>query len=185
MTLSAVDGLVKLPTSAPGIQFGDGMIQQYAGGKIRQIANSFTNGPVTFSSGSLLDTGLQVKITPRDTNSKILILAMLSTGSSHGSDNIFAVGLRRGSVDIGLGVAGNNRAQGLAGPGQFGNNAISTVSMSYMDAPNSTSELTYKVTCSNRSGYTSYMNRTGNDTDAQYTARPSSTITVMEVVTGA
>jgi|SaaInlV_100m_DNA_2_1039680.scaffolds.fasta_scaffold49249_1 hypothetical protein len=151
------------------------------GGKILQVVSAFTNTAATFSSAALLDTGLQVLITPSSTSSKIFISAMLSTGTSHGSDNIFAVGLRRGSTDLGLGVAGNNRARGLAGPGQFGDNAISTVSMSYMDTPSSTSELTYKATCSNRSGYTSYMNRTGNDTDAQYTARPSSTITVWEI----
>ena len=184
MTLSAADGLIKLPTSAPGIQFGDGMIQQYAGGKVRQIAYAYTDIADSFSSESLLVTGLQVNITPRDTNSKILIFAMLSVGGSS-NDNVFDVGVRRGSVDIGLGIAGNNRARGLAGVPGVGDNRIHTVSMSYMDAPNSTSELTYKVTCSNRSGYISYINRTANDSDNQYTVRPGSTITVMEVVTGA
>jgi hypothetical protein len=183
MTLSAVDGLVKLPTSAPGIQFGDGMIQQYAGGKIRQIIYADTQATDSTTSNSLINSPLQATITPRDVNSKIHITAAVSLGG--GTTNATAVGLRRGSTDIALGEAGNNRVRAAAGFTGQGTNSVDNVTLQYMDAPASTSAITYKVTFESSGGNTTYFNRTPNDSDSQETIRPISTITLMEVVTGA
>jgi len=184
ITLSATDGRVILPTSSPGIQFGDGRIQEFAGGKIRQVVTrSFDYQTATTTSTSLVNTGIEATITPISVNSCILIDAMVSTGGSQ--HNTVALGLRRGSTDIALGVTGNNRRQAAAGAKQIDTNAISTSPVKYMDNPYSTSALTYKITYSCRSGYTAYINRTSDDGDTQDNIRTISTITLMEVATGA
>jgi hypothetical protein len=184
MTLSATDGRVILPTNSPGIQFGDGMIQQYAGGKIRQVVTrSYDHQTATTTSTSLVNTGIEATITPVSVNSCILIDAMVSTGG--GDNNTIALGLRRGSTDIALGVTGNNRRQATAGAKQKDGNDISTSPVKYMDNPYSTSALTYRITYSCRSGYTAYINRTSDDSDNNSNIRTISTITLMEVATGA
>ena len=54
------------------------------------------------------------------------------------------------------------------------------VAGNFLDSPATTSSTTYKFQMRNYVG-TGYINRTPNDTDAVYTARSSSTITVMEI----
>ena len=183
ITLSGVDGRVILPNNSPGVQFGDGRIQQYAGGKIRQIIYTETQTSDSTTSNSLVDTPLQATITPRDVTSKIHIIAAVSLGGA--PTNAGAVGLRRGSTDIALGTAGNNRVQAAAGFTGQGTNSVDNVTLQYMDSPTSTSALTYKVTFESSGGNTTYFNRTPNDSDTQETIRPISTMTLMEVVTGA
>ena len=189
VTLSGADGLVKLADSSPGIKFGDGYVQEFAGGKIRQVVTMTTppddgggNWHSTTST-SLVDTGIQATITPKSASSCIYIDAMISAGGT--VNNFFGLGIRRGSTDIALGVAGNNRTQATAGANTRGLDDIQTVPIKFFDNPNTTSELTYKITFNARSGYTTYINRTSSDSDSQEHVRPISTITLMEIVTGA
>ena len=184
MTLSATDGRVILPTSAPGIQFGDGHIQEFAGGKIRQVVSVTTSTVDSITNTSLTDTSIQATITPKSASSTIYIDASVSCGG--GSANESGLGLRRGSTNIGLGSPGNNRIACTSGHlGWRGSNSVLTVPLKFADNPMSTSELTYKVTANARSGYTTYINRGSDDSDAATTIRPTSTITLMEVATGA
>tara|TARA_R100000808_G_C2155151_1_gene166917 strand:- start:9893 stop:10525 length:633 start_codon:yes stop_codon:yes gene_type:complete len=183
MTLSATDGLIKLPTSSPGIQYGDGYIQQFAGGKIRQVVTAVQDSPNTSTSTSLVDSGIQATITPKSASSCIYVDAMVSAGG--GINNTMGFGIKRGSTNIALGIAGNNRRQATAGCFIVDNEAVDATPIKFFDNPNTTSEVTYTVTFSVRSGYTGYINRSSNDSDAQEYIRPISTITLMEVATGA
>ena len=57
-------------------------------------------------------------------------------------------------------------------------------SMNFLDSPSSTSALTYKLQGTLGSSYsgTFYVNRSANDTDANYGWRVPSNITVMEIL---
>ena len=54
--------------------------------------------------------------------------------------------------------------------------------MSFLDSPNSTSAITYKVQVQAQGAGTAYINRTQTDTNSLSFARGSSTITVMEIL---
>ena len=182
MTLSAADGRVILPNNSPGVQFGDNYIQKYAGGKVRQIIYADTRDSDSTTSNSLINTPLNATITPKATDSQIYITASVSIGGA--TNNAAGVGLRRGSTDIALGAAGNNRVQVAAGITGQGTNSVEHVTLQYMDLPATTSDTTYHVTYESSGSNTTYFNRTPNDSDTQETVRPISTITLMEVVTG-
>jgi len=52
----------------------------------------------------------------------------------------------------------------------------------FLDSPNTTSSVTYKLQIFNSAGTTTYVNRSQNDRDTSlYDGRVASTITVMEV----
>ena len=92
------------------------------------------------------------------------------------------VRLVRDSTAIAIGDASSSR-QRITQGGQFqgGNNdKVAVYSGSFLDSPSSTSSLTYKLQVY-RHGGTIRVNTTFNDTDASYTGRGISTITVMEV----
>ena len=59
--------------------------------------------------------------------------------------------------------------------------------MTILDAPNTTSALTYKMTFNNGpgGGSTGYINRTENDNNDSNGERGISTITAMEIASGA
>ena len=60
-------------------------------------------------------------------------------------------------------------------------NSLGDKNITFLDSPASTSALTYKLQVKVQSGATSYVNRSGNDANADYAPRTSSSITVMEV----
>ena len=53
--------------------------------------------------------------------------------------------------------------------------------MTFLDSPSSTSALTYKVQARVDANGTMYINRPGNDANADYGSRGISTLTVMEI----
>ena len=55
--------------------------------------------------------------------------------------------------------------------------------MTFLDSPNTTSEITYKLQANTSNGANNimYINRTGNDANATYGGRGVSSITVMEI----
>tara|TARA_R100000781_G_C4019589_1_gene106610 strand:- start:41 stop:631 length:591 start_codon:yes stop_codon:yes gene_type:complete len=121
-----------------------------------------------------------VKITPAATSSKIWISAYFQ---GMGSTNDQSYGrLARDSTALGVGDAAGNRPR-TGGTGYYNNNVSAPVQkFEYLDSPNSTSELVYKAQIYSYSTDTTYINRTGRDTDATgYDARFSCTITAMEV----
>ena len=60
-------------------------------------------------------------------------------------------------------------------------NSIGDKNITFLDSPASTSSLTYKLQVKVQSGATAYVNRSMNDSNADYGPRTSSSITVMEV----
>ena len=168
---------------------GDNSWASAGGGKINQVVTASKIDTSTFSSSSTntyVDlSGLSVSITPSATSSKILILMnayfTYSTGMAH-------LRLMRDTTEIGSATASSSQIGNIMG---FRLNDSDPYGLSvwlganhFIDSPSTTSATTYKLQGTLGSSYsgTFYVNRSPNDTDANYGWRVPSNITVMEVL---
>jgi len=166
-------------TNASNISSGTlGKARLPTGSVLQVVSTTKTNTFSTATTGSYVDiTGLSVSITPTSSTSKILIIFHVSVGPS----DILSVQLARNSTAICIGDAGNGFQATLGGvPSPSNGDKSFPMTGNFLDSPATTSSTTYKVQMRNYSG-TSFVNQTVNDTNASYTARSTSTITVMEV----
>ena len=168
---------------------GDASWAEAGGGKINQVVTASKIDTSTFSSSSTntyVDlSGLSVSITPSAADSKILILMnayfTYSTGMAH-------VRLMRDTTEIGSATASSSQIGNIMG---FRINDSDPYGLSvwpganhFIDSPSTTSATTYKLQGTLGSSYsgTFYVNRSPNDTDANYGWRVPSNITVMEIL---
>lgn len=142
-----------------------------SGGGIIQIVQATSTSQFTTTSTTFVDvTGLSASITPRSTNSKILIIANISYSTASSSFNTFLQLAKGGSA-----LSGANGATGFAGGrndgviGPWG-------AISFIDSPATTSSTTYSVQV-RTDGATAVVNRRGQDTSSTF----ASQIILMEV----
>ena len=156
-------------------------------GKILQVLSTIktdTSSITSSSTNTFVDLpGMSVAITPSATSSKILVSFTVSLGTSSGSLHINLV---RGSTNIAVGDADGSRLVSTLNHRLSSTPySLSTPPLSYtfLDSPSTTSATTYKLQGTMGATYSStfYVNRSTSDTDADYGARVTSTITVMEV----
>jgi hypothetical protein len=149
--------------------------------KIVQVVSTTLTTTFTTSSTSFTDiTGLTVSITPTLNTSKILVIASVS-----GSNDIAvvngAIRLARGGTGIFVGDTAGSRTSGQ-GFEALGAQAQTTLGLTFLDSPATTSATTYSVQIMNTSAGTAYINRGKNDTNANNNYRSASSITVMEIL---
>ena len=121
-------------------------------GTVLQVVSSLFNSDVGTTSTSFTDTGHSVNITPISTSNKVLI--QVSGGGMGTSLNggVVMVDIRRGSTSLSTTNVGFGVLYGASGGSIFGNH-----SMSFLDSPSSTSQVTYKIYYrSNHSSNTAY-----------------------------
>ena len=106
------------------------------GGKVLQVQNMTSTSATSTTSSSFVATALTDTITPSATSSKILILATGNLNNTSGSQWTYAT-IAKGGTNLGA-------AQGMTGIYASGDNH-SACTMTYLDSPSSTSELTYDV----------------------------------------
>ena len=152
------------------------------GGKIGQVIQTVKTNTVSHNNASFTDvTGMSVDITPSASNSKILVMldsrfGITTNYSAHGR-------LVRGSTVIYVGDSAGNRNQAFYGNKSGENREAFNFVATFLDSPNTTSTVTYKLqTASQSSSATIDLNRTINDTNNNYDGRFASSITVMEVL---
>ena len=164
------------------LYFGDGTTITTAptGGKVVQMVSSTKTGTFTSTTrDAWLDVGLNVTITPTSSSNKVYVMAISRMSvSNHATSRV-----ARGSTGIGIGDADGNRTRSSFGESyHLGNQYRSMDSpMYYLDSPNTTSAITYKV--QSWAGEDTYFNRTKYDTNGMGVCRPASTITVWEIAT--
>ena len=159
-------------------------------GSVLQVINSIESSAVVSTSSSFaFVSGLVVNITPLSATSKILVNVSLNNLSSV-SGHFALARLVRDSTPLAVhsssgGTTTNNSAF-LAGGGggdsngsfSTDNRKISSGTLSYLDAPATTSQLTYKVEfATSNTPNTVYINRWALDINLG----SSSSITVMEI----
>jgi hypothetical protein len=153
-------------------------------GNIIQVVQSFKGDTFTTTSGTFVDvTGLSVSITPSSNSNKILVLvSVCGQGRPDYARNIPR--LVRDSTPIGNSSDAGSR---IAGFGQMYQgedvNNVATNSIEFLDAPATTSSVTYKVQIvnGNNSGDVMCINRSYGDGSSSTGHRYSSSITAMEV----
>lgn len=129
---------------------GDGITDaDLPAGSVLQVLQSVTTTSVTTTSTTPVDTSLSASITPTSASNKILILLSQSCNNTRSAANSGGFGLRllRGETEI---EQFNNATDGgyttvylLSSASPSG--LISYVGVQYLDAPSTTSEVTYKT----------------------------------------
>ena len=106
------------------------------GGKVLQVLQSTLTSDISTSAGSYVDTGLSLAITPAATNSKVLVSMNMNFVRKNGDNNL-AFKMLRGSTgivsDIGNFDTGN------------GQQITDVVNFQFLDAPSTSSAVTYKT----------------------------------------
>ena len=176
-TNGTITGLAQLPDSA------------MAAGSILQIIEQKKLDTWSSTADFVFSdvTGLSVSITPSSASNKILVLVDVIASS-----NYFTTYLKlfRGSTELGNDATGkqsnqNNMFSVIVTDQTISNNhgICHLHNRSFLDSPNTTSAVTYKIQSTARNGnYSAYINRSIPDRNlAEYDTRHTSKITVMEV----
>lgn len=117
-------------------------------GKVLQVLQSTTSTSQSISSGTHVDlTGLSVAITPATTASKFLI--MYSVQFYTPDDSGINIRILRNSTTV---VNTGGTTEVYLGANDASANMRARTSYQYLDAPSTTSAITYKLTASKHSG---------------------------------
>ena len=153
-----------------------------AGSILQVVQTEKTDVSSAVTGTAWTDFGLSVDITPSSISSQILILCKLQLSATGGYD--VKQRLMRNSTPIFIGDADGSRPRATSSYIVTYHSGYSSVpvSISYLDSPGTTSQVTYKVQGSNYTTGTVWLNRGPNDTNAtDYESRTASSIIVMEV----
>lgn len=145
-----------------------------------QVASITKTDVFTTTSNSYVDVpGLSVNITPTSASNRVLITGLVNFAASA---DLGVFRLVRDSTPICVGIAVGSR---IAATAQMRNSVDSAdaeaASVNFLDSPNTTSSVTYKIQASSTNGYTTRFNSSADDADQNNRARTASTITVMEI----
>ena len=153
-------------------------------GKILQVKQTAKTDQFTSTAYAFTDvTGMSVSITPASTSNKILIKVEILVGGT--ANNYAAFRLLRDSTHIGVSTVTDTdwRVATTGSLSHENSYQLENTGTSFLDSPNTTSAITYKLQVSSYSNRTMSLNypwNTGNSSGS-YTATGISTITVMEV----
>jgi hypothetical protein len=157
-------------------------------GSVLQVVQTTKTDTTSFASSSTNSyvdiTGMSVTITPTSATSKILV--MYTACVSQTASATIHIRLLRNSTSIGQGESSGNRLGDslIWRPnGAQYNYDIGPLSSSFLDSPNTTSAITYKLQATLGVTYsgTFYLNRSWGDDNFDYSGRTASSITVMEI----
>ena len=169
------DGLTSTTTSAGGI------IQV----KHTIFSSTYSRATSSYNFGAIVTSD---SITPTRSDSKILIQCVMYMSSSNSSGRF---GYRVMRVPVGgsashisptqYGDGDGNRQQVATYFRQNSTSDMQPLVFNGIDAPSTTSPVTYSIYSSGEQSDTIYVNRTNSNTDSASHYRPISTITLMEV----
>jgi len=146
------------------------------GNIVLQVVQGILTTAVSTASGTFVDTGLTVTITPQSTSSKILVLTQMSSGGANG--NFLMYQLVRNSTNIYSGTASVTYIASQVIYLATGNEGSSSVAgcINYLDSPATTSATIYKLQFKTHAGGTGYLN-----TRSSADITEASSITVLEI----
>ena len=162
----------------------DGLTSGYSGGII-QVKQTVKTGQFTSTAYDYTDiTGLSVSITPASASNKILINFELQVGGTANNYAVFR--LLRDSTHIGVAhdIGGSSRVGTLGSLSHENSYQLENTGTTFLDSPNTTSAITYKLQQSAYSNRTISINQPtsfSTSGSTSYTGTGISTITVMEI----
>lgn len=136
-------------------------------GHVIQVVNGQTSSQTSSVSSTFSDTTLTATITPTSATSKILVLVNQCGCGKAGSNTTLQLRLLRDATPV------INIEQQAGSTGSTANNAIGSISSSYLDSPATTSAITYKTQFASQSNTSQVL--------VQWTSVATSTITLMEI----
>jgi hypothetical protein len=149
--------------------------------RVLQVVSTSKVDTFTSSSTSYADiTGLSVSITPSSTSSKIFVMAQIAGSMDVGAASV-AFQLVRDSTAINVGTAAGSRTSATISFSNTIATEATSGNISFLDSPATTSATIYKIQGKNLAAGTFFINRTDSDTDASFSVRTASSITVMEI----
>ena len=148
------------------------------GGVVQVVSTSKTDAyTATVNTPTLV---MAVTITPKYSNSKILVTASVQACTGTGSRAF--IQLRKNNAVLTQGDASGNRRRCHAQISNMDVGFMESISMEHLDTPSTTSSTTYQVYSMDEGGNTPiYINRSADDGNALARGRGVSTITVMEI----
>ena len=159
-------------------------------GSVLQVKQTTKTDVQSIQSTTLLEIGdLNLTITPSSTSSKILLMAAPSLSCYGHADAKLTRTVGGTATDLLKGdQVGSNRIRSHWHAYKVTNFNTTyeneTAVMHYLDSPNTTSEITYKVlvgTPNDASSYIVYINRQYSDGDNAWAGTTASTLTAMEI----
>ena len=152
---------------------------QIPGHVIQVVSAEFTAATASASSNPV--NIVSVNITPKSSSSKIYITASVHASTASGSRA--GVGLYKGSNPVIRGDAAGSRSRVYGQVQNSDTGIFSSITMSYLDSPATTSQITYSAKMEPEGGSSTqfYINRSASDNDSGARFRGVSAITVMEV----
>jgi hypothetical protein len=153
-----------------------------AGNVIQVVSTTKTNKFTTTSTSAVDITGLSVTITPTSASSKILIVTNINYGGDTNLYGAFFVLRNSTNVVVGTYPTGNQTAATFGVGQPYDIYKLMCASNTYLDSPNLTSAITYKVQASTYDVATTFtINAPFSTNNGSYIIGGTSTITVMEI----
>lgn len=136
-------------------------------GKVLQVQSAFkSDTDSTTSTSDVAISGLSLTLTPASASSKVLVQFDVGTMGNHSNTHMFYTPYRDigggGYNAIGQGTGGGS--YNYAAGSYAANTMYHTVGHCFLDSPNTTSEITYKLYFRvSSASFTGYINRRGSD----------------------
>jgi hypothetical protein len=155
-------------------------------GSIIQVVSTEKSDTYNCTSTTFEDVpGMSASLTPLSSSNKILLIGNFQQSSTAKSlIKMFRDIGGNGYSEIAVGDASNNRTRTFAGSAPYlniGGETTLSQNVMYLDSPNTTSAVTYKLQIKVNSG-TAYINRHTSTDNTDDQSRTRSSITLMEVV---
>ena len=155
-------------------------------GSVLQVASTTKTDvfSVSLAAGATSSaiTGFSASITPTSASSKILLVASIN-GGSNGIVQGFILTRDSSTLTAATGNSAGSRSRVTSASFPTSSPGALQVPVTYLDSPNTTSQVTYEFLMVNGSGVTQthYINRSHQDTDTSIRMRAISTITLLEI----
>ena len=152
------------------------------GGKVLQVVSATKTDTISTTSNVFSDV-LTASITPTSASNKILIISSTNIGVSNAGLRAMTR-LVRDSTAIFIGDTAGSRVRASWQGGSFNTGSTESVNHTFLDSPNTTSAITYKLQFRseiNNGAYSVYVNTTFTDLDSDTFGRGATSITLMEI----
>jgi len=131
-----------------------GSLASGVGGKVLQVISTSTTDETATTSTSWVNTTLTANITPSSTSNKIFIIASTNSQSA-GSNERNNLSIFRDSTNLGDTNQGFGRSLNA-------NELMEKATISYLDSPNTTSQITYTIKLRSTNGGSVSVNNNGS-----------------------
>jgi hypothetical protein len=178
---SNTDRTLTLPDVA-GTVLTSGSNADFPAGSVLQVVSTAKSDQFTTSSTSFTDvTGMSATITPTSSSSKILVIFSVGLVGNSNAGQFVYLQLVRDTTSISIGDASESRARVSAGNGGTQPYSNSSLTITNLDSPSTTSAVTYKIQMRSQSSGTAKFNSRGDDADSSAYGRSSASLTLMEI----